>query len=545
MASSINHTPTPDALKDIPQEYLDIMARELQFSLPWQFDPGEGTYRDPDGYSPFPTSEKDDPVVVREYLQNSSWEQAKDNPQANTAIRGLAGRHAGAGFGASSDIKEIQAAIEEIELDPRNRLYNFWPKFVTRSIVEGELFLILTVHDNGFIEVDFCDPASITSDTGAADGIISHPNKPTMPLVYCLKDDTRDIQIPSIFVARYPELITLAKKDKAYQESRIAGKSRKKKFESLGGFTKFIVNWDKSFLTKRNTGHVRTVLKWINRYEELKNFEIDHKKSSGAYVYVIKFTTSIDWLRWLRATEEEKRNTGIMAKKTPGGTLVIGPNMDVDVKNPNLTRISDSDTDILDMITSGLNESGDVTTGNTRGSTFASVKATRAPMSDRVADEVCYFGKFLQFDFWGNIFFLKSQISDFPKEFSVKQVIGFKNGEPVEGVVKKRPEMLIDFEFPTSETGDMEGKAKALLGVKHGSLDGTLGIPKAEIARKLGLGSYRRLRLEHATEEMTYPPLLEYLDQESIQEQNEAEPGNKAVPKKPTAPKVKKKNGGN
>ena len=70
-------------------------------------------------------------------LQLECWNKFHRNPQINTSVRGLQGRLTGRGFETTSEIRKVQEVIEEIELDPRNRLYNFWPKYVGRSNVEG------------------------------------------------------------------------------------------------------------------------------------------------------------------------------------------------------------------------------------------------------------------------------------------------------------------------------------------------------------------------------------------------------------------------
>ena len=204
--------------------------------------------------------------------------------------------------------------------------------------------------------------------------------------------------------------------------------------------------------------------------------------------------------------------------------MVLPPGMNLTVINPNLPNISESDTDILHMITAGLNEPEDIHTGQAKG-TFASVKASRGPMSDRIADEAAYFERFLRYDFWGAIFYLKSVISGFPTEFSVKTAVDFKSKKPVFRNVKKRPEQLIEISFPTTEMLDPEVRARAYLGVKHGSTFDTLGIPNSEIADKLGFGNYRKLRLTHATEMEKYPELIPTVDQEGLQEKREAEKG--------------------
>ena len=524
-------------LDDIPDEYLEAMVREIpgiNMGVPWQYDSGSlghrgsgaGTPIDADGFFMSRLgSNKDDSTLTREELQEQCWLKFQRTPQVNTAIRGQVGRLAGYGFEVSSDVQEIQDAIEEIELDPRNRLYTFWPKYVARSIIEGELRLCATVHDDGFVEIDFIDPACVKSGQ-VESGIIFHPFKTSMPLIYCIKDDDRHIdeQIPSIFIARYPELMAVAKKQPGFDERALAN-SRKAKFKGLGGFKRFILEWDKSYITKRNIGHVRTILEWLNYWENLKKYEIDHKKSSGAYVWAFQFSDIRSWIEWLRLSDDDRAKTGIASPKTPGGSLVLGPNMDVKVVNPNLPNISDSDTDILQQVISGLNEPEDVATGQSKG-TFASVKASRGPMSDRVSDEISYFERFLRFDFWGSIFFLKSKVSSFPESFAVEEAVGFKNKEPQFKKVKKKPEMLLDINFPMSEVNDAEARSRAFFGSKHASLHDTAGVPLSELVKKMGFGNFRKLRLQYETEKKRYPDLPLAMDAESIQESLQAEPSN-------------------
>jgi len=501
-------------------------------STPWQYSPDDAGYRDPDTGKIAGSPDKDDSAATRSTLQELCFDKATRNPQVATATKGLVGRLAGFGFEISSEIQQIQDVIEEIELDPRNRLYNYWPKYVGRGKIEGELFLCLTCHDNGFIEVDFIDPSAIESSQEES-GIIFHPSKTTTPLIYCIKDDINNIdeQVPSIFLARYPEWIEYAKRNKAFDSAALKNsRSRKTIYRKMGGFYRFIVAWDQGLITRRNIGYIRTVLEWVEYYENIKKYELDHKKSAGAYVWIVNFTDTKSWIQWLKMSDADRQKTGIAAKKTPGGTMVLGPNMEMKASTPQLPNISDSDTDIIAMVTSGLNEPEDVSSGQSKG-TFASVKESRGPMSDRTSDEISYFEKFLRYDFWGSIFFLRSQVTDFPEFFSVNEAVAFKPGksedsepEVIFKPVKKCPERLIDINFPTSEINDIEARARAVFGVKHADLSDTAGIPKSELVKKLGYANYPRLRLQYETEKRKYPELPMTVDAESIQESQQAEP---------------------
>ena len=529
--NELNEAEIEKYLQEVPDEVL----AKISFSVPWQH--GESDYgglsgTDEDGFPVFPILKgKEDSNTIRSILQSVCWTKAHDNPHVNTSVRGMTGRITGWGFETTSEIQEIQKAIEEVELDERNRLYYFWPKYIARSIIEGELFLCLTLHADGFVEVDFLDPSTVQSHRGNGCGIIFHPSKALMPLVYTIKVGENYQQIPSIFCARYPELFQVAAEDSEFKSSfQGKSKSRKHVFKQFKGFNKFVVGFDKGFVTRRAVSYLRTTLQWINHYENLKKYEIDHKKSSGAYLWIFKITDPKSFKLWLGLSDEDRQKTGVMAKKSPGSSLVLPPGMEVEVVNPSLTSIKEQDTDILEMIGSGLNEPGDVMTGTAKG-TFASVKASRGPMSDRVSDEIAYMDRWFIHHFWSSIFFLKSSVSRFPRTFTIEEAVSFKEGKEVFEKVKRRPEMLVQISYPVSEVIELEGRVKALLGVKHGPLSEQLGMPNSEVAKRVGVGGYGRMRLRKATEDKKYPE-LNYdagVDTESAQEKK-VEPG-KSTPK--------------
>lgn len=494
---------------------------------PWQFSKTTNTYAEPEDIL---TSSKNLDGLDREELQKACWQKFHDNPQVNTSIRGQVGRIAGLGFEVTSELKEIQDVIDEEWYDYRNRLYDSWPKYIGRSYIEGELFNCFTVHEDGFVEVDFIDPSTVTG--GDEDGVIYHPLKSSMPLVYTVKmENTNDsVQIPSIYVAYDPKLINYASKSPNFNWDQLKfSKSPKSAFSKLGGNFRFITHWDKSLLAKRNTSHLRTVLRWLNIYEQLKFYEVDHKKSAGAFLWVAQFEDWKSYRLFLAMTDAEKQNTGLGGKYTPGSRLFLPPGIKLEAINPKLPNITESDTDILHMITSGLNEPEDVSTGQSKG-TFASVKASRGPMSDRTADEIAYHDRFARYDFWKPIFFLRSAMADFPKTFSIEEVIGFNGKKPKKEKVQKKPEDLIEISYPTSETADAEAKARAWLGVKHGSTNETLGISNRTIAKKMGIQNYYKERLVCETEKIHYPELLTTIEQESMQEKKLEKPANPNAP---------------
>jgi hypothetical protein len=525
------------ALKDVPD---DVLQR-ISFSMPWQYSSTDtsGREQDADGF-PLRPDKKDSATEDRQNLQEQCFTKFHSNPHVNTSVRGLVGRLTGLGFATTcGEVYEIQQAIDEIELDPRNRLYNFWPKWIGRYNIEGELFLCFTVHIDGFVEIDFIDPGVISEGGDGNTGIIYHPSKPTMPLFYNIRkndeerkknlsgntEDKLSEQIPSIFIARYPELVSSVSNHKDFFPNlQKNSKKSSGKFNKFNKYYRFIVGWDRGFMTRRAVSYLRTVLEWLNHYETLKQYEIDHKKASGSYVWVFNFEDIKAFRTWLSLSDDEKRKTAVGAKLTPGGRLILPPGMTVTAVNPDLPQIKDQDTDIMQMVASGLNEPEDILTGTSRNS-FSSVKASRGPFSDRTSDEIAYFDRFLKYDFWGNIFFLKSSVSDFQATFRVKRAVGFKDKKPTFRKIPYKPEQLIEVSYPTSDVLDLEARARGLLGVKHGPIAEQLGVSNKWVAERVGVGNYGKARLDKATEEDKYPELVyeQGVDAESLQEKAEGE----------------------
>lgn len=458
------------------------------------------------------------------HLQRECWKKYNTNPQISTAINDNAGSVCGKGFSIASPYADVQKFLKEIIYDSRNRLYSNLKKFLIRSDIEGELFIAASLHyTDGFVELDFMHPQKLKE-------IFYHPTKTTLPLFYQFEITelekgvlTKKLRnIPSIYCFEMQNLIPIMEShpEWAIDPSRAFRRDRRK-FKKTGGYQTFIISWDKSLFTKRNVSQMRTTIEWTNHYENLKRYEIDHKKSSGAYLWTISFEDLKAFKYWMSLSDDDKAKTGIMQQKTPGGTILMPPGMKMEVKNPQLSSISEQDTDILHMITAGLNKPEDMITGQSNG-TYGSVKASRGPESDRANNRKDDFELFLRYDFFRHIFSLKNVVNpEMELERTENVVIDFKEGEEVEGKESLFIWESMEITFPTSEVSDSESATKALLGVKHGSLIDTLGIPASVVAKKLGFENYRTLRLKHLTEKKKYPELV-YVDSDSVDSSTES-----------------------
>lgn len=536
--NSLNDPNVVNNLRGLPNDVL----RTVQFSFP-SYMPGtvDTPKADSDG---FPLVTKNDYTGLKD-MQKECWEKFGKNPQISSHVRDFSGRLTGWGFDFSSSVSEINTFLEEIIDDPRNDLRINFPKYVARSEIEGEMFLMHTLHTNGFIEVDFIDPSILGPGGDNNSGVMFHPTKTTFPLAYLINMDqssytgrqrnTRSVQdgrlinrknqiiVPSINMAHFPDLMSVLKEHNDYSADKIKFASdSSKQYKSLNGFYRFVTNWDRGFLTQRNASHIRTTIEWVNHYEELKKYEINHKKSSGAYLWVITVENLKSFRSWLALSDEQRKQTGIMQPKDAGGTLVLPPGLKMEVLSPDLPNISDSDTDIMQMVSSGLNKPQDTLNGDYR-STFASVKASQGPQTDRTHDDLSYFHRYLQL-FWRSNIKLRSVITGFKEHRYVDEVAGFKEGEPVYKRIKKPSYKLIDICLPVSKMDDVESTAKALLGTKHGSVADVLGIPPSEIAKRMGFSDYDSLRRKAILEEEHYPQLTKNIDAEAEQEKKEVEP---------------------
>jgi len=528
------------AIDEMPD---DVIQYAAQAFAPWQSPVKEnGTELvDEDGFA-IGVSVNDFKQFPQ--LQKSCWEKFNTNPHLNSHVRDVMGNITGYGWDTASEVEEIDAVIYDEMYDVRNELFKNIPKYVARSEIEGELFLALTVHTDGFVEVDFMDPSSLKGGGDYDSGIYFHPNKLTMPLFYSfeIKNGTKKAEtqlFPSIYIAHYPEFAKLITKSSKITNNMLrTARSGSKKYKSVGGYKTFIVAWDRGFLTPRNLSHISTTLEWINHYVNLKKWEIDHKKSAGSYLWVVKLTDTKAFRTWLKMTDSQKADTGLTAKKTPGGTLILPPGVEIDVVNPSLPNISEQDTDIMHMITSGLNRPEDMVTGQTKGDTFSGINASRGPQADRGQHEIAFFERFIKYDFWRSIFILKNKIDNFPLKYKVRKAYEFKDKEAKFKNVIFPPWELIDFDFPMSEIGDVEGKARAYLGVKHPSVVEVLGIPRSIIAKKLGFAKYMKNRLQYETEEEELPDLPLTAELDSIQEgaQEPTLPENQNQPADPKKP---------
>jgi len=398
-------------------------------------------------------------------IQKFCWLKFKQNGFVYTSTMDTVGRMVGNGFSQSSFYPKCSDVMESIWEDPRNGLIQNFSKYIARSLIQGELFLVLSVHTDGFVEIDFLSPSQIGGFNDDS-GVLMATDKPMFPLMYQVMSDTgRNKFIPDINLAYYPELWAQIRGNKDVPMRDIIGKSNNKIFKAVGGYSTFIVRWDQGFVTKRNVGGVRATLKWLEKYEQLKDWEIDHKKSSGAYLWCIEVKDRQSLRLWLAMSDEERAKTGLMAPKVPGGTLFLPPGFTLTCNNPKLSSISDQDSDILRLISAGLNVAEDAMTGSSSGSTYGGVKMSRGPMTDRIQDHAINLDRWLIHGFWRGVLWLHSKVGGMPWEYSTKIAYKFDDaGAPKYRLKKFQAHKTISISHPVSASVDLERQIAGITG---------------------------------------------------------------------------------
>ena len=525
---------------------IDVLTGRIGAMVPWQGAP-PGSLAD--GYNNRYDTDEDGfklQMVGDDFsytgfdkLQKYCWAKFNRNPFVFTTVMDTTGRLAGYGFEQNSTYPKADDFIASTWKDPRNMLVQHFSKYIARSVIQGELFFVFTIHKDGFVEIDFLSPTAIKGFKNNS-GILTPDNKPMFPLMYRTEQIVNGITktqfIPSINMAYYPDLwqalAVHSQWNKTFNKD-VIGKNPNKKFAPLANYTQFVVQFDQGLVTSRNVGRAKVALEWLEHYDNIKKWELDHKKSSGAYLWTIEVADRAAFRLWLGMSDEERKKTGLLQKKVPGGTVMLPPGFKLTCNNPKLASITNQDDDILRMVSAGLNTSEDQMTGSSSGQTYSGVKMSRGPINDRIHDQVADLQRFMVYGFWRAALFLYSKTGHMPWTVSMNKAYKFENKKPKFKKVQVEAHETISINFPSSEMGDMEAKVKALLGVKHGALTTTLGISNEEVANMLGIQSYHKSRLKAATETELYPETLDDIAAEQIAELT-GEPGK--VGKRPLQP---------
>lgn len=454
-------------------------------------------------------------------LRDESWRQYKTSPFIQPSVHDARDSLCGHNFEVTSPNSAIKKVIDGFWYHPLNEINKRIKQFVLTKKVTGELFLILTINKQaGLVEVDMVPPERITGIGDNNCGILFHSRKTRLPLVYNIRFDNGDEEhVPSTKVAYSPDLI----KDLYNEESESKGfdkaKLKASKGDGIGGFKRFMVEWEGPCLAQRSTSYLRSVLVWNNFFTILKLAEIDHKRAMSAFCYAIKPETLEAWEAWVELPYEKKLETGLLTEKKSGSTIELPFGYDMKILCPQLPSLTGNDNDLIELLSGGLNTARDSMTGSSV-ETYAGVKLSRGNISDRVKADQEEFERFCKFDLLQPILFIYVNLFGLPNSFTNRECIGYEHAsdegkpKPIFDDVQRKVHIggdirkLITISMPIMTLEPVESQTKAWLGTKPAGADESLGISKKTIAEKLGISDYHAERMARDTEEACYPPLV-------------------------------------
>lgn len=375
---------------------------------------------------------------------------------------------------------------------------------------EGELFLLLVYDGDGRATVRVLEPSRIGK--GSYDGVLSDPDDVTNSLFYEYYNSKSTSElIPDIRIAFDPTLIKAAQSLSKFDVKKIQKSKGSNKFKNIGGFRRFIIHWKN--ITgipeyKRDVSALSTTLESINLFWSLLKVQIDTKKAQCKYVNIITFSDSpqgrIAYGLWSIMTDDEKKTSGIKAGYTPGSTVILMPGMNMDIKSPQLARLSGENQDILNIAGAGARSPQDLFQGNIGDATYSSLRISRSPLQMEIETLQHKLKNFLKYEFLRSVFYVGSKVGDFPAYFFKDIVTDVKQGVGEIDKIKVEPCELVNVTFPHIVFDErFEGKVNAYLGSKHAGLSG-IGISDSRIAEEMGIDDLGRQRKNQMLERKVF-----------------------------------------
>lgn len=492
----------------------DPSLRVYQASV-WQHEPGTfvKTYLAEEAITVSMGGEEDDSKALEKQwrdLQKKCWEKYRGFGPVKSSVESKADYVTGAGFGVYSEDLQINAFLKDLFYSHRNKLYRRINGWIVRMQAEGELFLLLAFDEKGTATIRTLEPDRIGE--GEETGLILNPDDITETLLYNYTSNGEKELIPDILCVHDPN--GYAKKIKSLEEAPDQAQLKNSKggtgFSKLGGYRRFILHWKN--LTgideyARDISHLVTTIEAINLYWNALKWELDHKKAQCAYTIVVKFEDSpagrIGWAVWKKMSDEEKKATGLITALTPGSKVFCPPGMSVEIKSPQLQRLSGENQDLINLAGAGARTPQDLWQGQSAGATYASLRSSRAPLEIEIANLQKKTENFLRYELLRACFKAANLLGEFPESFKTEWV-DFVEGEQVFKQIDIEPCELVRFSWPHIRLIErMQEEANARLGSKHAGLSG-IGVSDEQIAGDLGVSDLPRQRMIQALERRKY-----------------------------------------
>lgn len=453
-----------------------------------------------------------------------------------------------------SDYEFLQDFLDNFFSDWFNDLDTGISEIVLNLLVDGEVFLLITVLNlNGDMRIRFVEDKQIRG--GKDDyGIITDPDDISVTAFYIVETSTSSTKtasqtkrrlIPDINVLWNPSLYSKLKENGAvngFNDRLTAGAkwtgAGKKMFKQKTGtpFKQFIVPWKNLMGIKnqrRSVSAIRRVISATNKYNEMLDWSRDFFKAMMSYTDVFEFSEdrlgvmAFNWIVQKMKTEagrKELYNAGITKPKMPGDTVITRPGMTYKKVAPQISAppMTGYFKDYFHMITAGLETPADLATGDSSGSTQASLKMSRQAPNLSVNFVQWRLQLYLRTRLMRSIFKIKSALDDsFPAEIEVDQFFLDKTTGKPKRIKRKLPlwhEQILKINLPDVNLGDDDKKAKAWFGSKHLGASDELGLSQEKTAKKFDIGDYSKQKRERLLEDEIYGKKEIVKDKESFSE---------------------------
>ncbi|MCK5236464.1 MAG: hypothetical protein KAR06_05695, partial [Deltaproteobacteria bacterium] len=341
----------------------------------------------------------------------------------------------------------------------------------------------------------------------------TNPDDATETLFYIYKDKEL---IPDINIAFNPEeLLKIAKAMDSFDAAKTKSSLGKgAKFKKIGGYRRFILHWKN--LTgiheyKRDTSSLYAILEALNMYWNAIKWQLDHKKAQAAYALEFSFddtgTGKLAWLLYKKMTDAEKKTAGFTGALTPGSRIMTPPGVTLSIKNPQLQKMDGENRDLLNLAGAGASSPTDMFQGDSRNTSHAAIKSTRAPLELDIENMQYKTTWFVKYELLRPCFYVASQLGGFPEFFKkqfVRRTPGKDTWDTATEFVDVEPIELVGVSTPVVKfESDPHEKASAFLGNNHLGLK-SIGISNDRIAKTLGIKDLTRERDKKFIEQQKY-----------------------------------------
>jgi hypothetical protein len=470
-------------------------------------------------------------------LQKKGWEIYKGFGPLRAAIDSKAD-YVTRGLEPFSTDYAINAFLQDIWFSPRNELYERVPSWMIRMFAEVEVFVLLVFDDDGNVTIRNLEPAHIGRNEKDY-GLITDPDDISTTLFYVHKTPKGEEIIPDgRFILDTEFMVERAKAlGKDLDTSLISPLTKSSKHKALGGYRRFVLHWRNLTGEKnvpRDTSSVSAIIEFINLYIMATKWELDYKKSLCAYTIVITFDTSpagkLAWHVWSQMTDEQKAKTNLTKPLTPGSKVFLLPGMGIEIKSPNLPKISGSNEDLLFITGAGARSPQDLWQGQSAGATHASLRASRHPLMMEVETLQKKLDNFLRYKLLRCCFAAKLKMgkgfvpyswmggANKGKELRLEETYtklwpeNLQGGEASFSEKPCEPIDKVEFTFPTINLDTDANMGTLYFGSKHTGLYGGK-VSLKTIMEKAGVKAYRKEVFEHLVERQEFGGLPTAPDQ--------------------------------